>query len=947
MLDARGLQTSDGNVTRLTQIDKEPRIGRFLHDLVNERQYSDFFPLDDAADLERQRLIFPDPPEPGIGPFGQYMLNPAFRRYHTDSVAAYAFDDVYVIGADGVVALNSGILRNTLDNISHWAPDSNAEEFRRNEYLRLRRPMNVTTFHETGRYVIGFSGAWRNYGHWMPECLPKLFAFSLLRRRFRDLKVVLPPLDPASAQQRTLDLLGIGPEAVLTVAPNEVTGFAQAIILPNFNIWSVAPFVSQAAERLIGAVPAAPAGAPPRAERLFVHRNVKARSLANFAEVQALVERLGFTIHSFEGTDLADQIATMQAARFVVSEHGAGTTNILFCREGARVLELFNPFCVQPAFWSIASRRAVDYGYVVGQHVATPDQPEPGWNSDYRIDLSVLEAGLRTLLREPAGPLASVTPVVPKPAVTPPAPPAPAAQTLAPAPVPPAPVPSAPVAPVPVAAVAASPAPAAKPAPVQTPVSAATPVAASPPVPPAAAAGAMIWQPPSGPVSAPAAKPSPAPAATAPVQPAPLPPAPVQATPVQATPAQATPVQPAPAAAPQAVAAQPAAAAAAQVKALAAFSGVMEPIFDITADVGTFGRNGVTERIQLFGAAMPPPQRPIHRQAEIRPDFVAEHMHYPAPGGVHVYSVSGAVLWGNGLLTSGSQFVAPLDCIPGYFRANMKTGGTPLPQVHAGSLNRTDPEPFALDVPVASAFHPNVVYGHFLLEMLPRLYLLSVLRQYGSDFPLLLSTTLPAWAKAFVRLVHPEDGIIWYDASKHRVTAPSFIIPSMMHTEHNFHPATNLMINELVAAQIRATPDAPGPERVYISRANFGDDRLENEDEVAALMTEFGFAVVRPHEMAPDTQIRLFAGARVIAGEYGSALHNAIFAPRGARVISINFFNNYQSKIARLRGHRMAFVPPADGTFRHWRLTSQLARKFRVDIEQLRRTTEEMLNLAD
>ena len=64
-------------------------------------------------------------------------------------------------------------------------------------------------------------------------------------------------------------------------------------------------------------------------------------------------------------------------------------------------------------------------------------------------------------------------------------------------------------------------------------------------------------------------------------------------------------------------------------------------------------------------------------------------------------------------------------------------------------------------------------------------------------------------------------------------------------------------------------------------------------------------------------------------------------------MIAINFFNNYQSKVARLRGHKMAFVPPEGGKFHHWRLTRDAPRKFSADIAALRRTTMEMIEGID
>ena len=402
-------------VTPPTLIEQEPRVGRFLHDLVSERQYSDFFPLDDAADLGRPKPFFPDPPEAGIGPFGQYMLNPAFRRYRTEAVAAYAFDNVQVIGADGVVILPSGVLRNTLDHLATALPESNIAAVRRGEYVRLRREMPVRPSAEAARVVIGFTGGWRQHSHWLAQCLPKLYAYTLLRRRFRDLKLALPALAPGSAQHRTLALLGIGADAVVTLAANEAASFASAIVLPNFDIWSIAPFAAQAAERLAAGIPQAPA----RPERVYIHRAGASAAVTNFAAVRALAERHGFTVHQFEGTELADQAAAMRAARLVIIEHGAGTSNLLFCRPGARVLELFNPYSVQPMGWSIAARRDTEYGYLIGQHSATPEHPEPGWHSAYEIDLDRLAAAIAILAPQAAAEAEAEA----QPAAPPPAPP--------------------------------------------------------------------------------------------------------------------------------------------------------------------------------------------------------------------------------------------------------------------------------------------------------------------------------------------------------------------------------------------------------------------------------------------------------------------------------------------------------------------------------------------
>jgi hypothetical protein len=58
--------------------------------------------------------------------------------------------------------------------------------------------------------------------------------------------------------------------------------------------------------------------------------------------------------------------------------------------------------------------------------------------------------------------------------------------------------------------------------------------------------------------------------------------------------------------------------------------------------------------------------------------------------------------------------------------------------------------------------------------------------------------------------------------------------------------------------------------------------------------------------------------------------------------VALNFTTHTLSAIARVRGHRLAYVPPADGRFRHWRLTRELSPTWRVDPAVLRRVVLEM-----
>ena len=116
--------------------------------------------------------------------------------------------------------------------------------------------------------------------------------------------------------------------------------------------------------------------------------------MTNFTDLRQIILRHGYEIVVPDGMSMADQIMAMLSATHVAAEHGAGLANVLFCKPGGRVLELFNPACVQPAFWSVAGAAGAAFGYLVGSHVPTPERPVLDWNSSYSIAPGALDAAL-------------------------------------------------------------------------------------------------------------------------------------------------------------------------------------------------------------------------------------------------------------------------------------------------------------------------------------------------------------------------------------------------------------------------------------------------------------------------------------------------------------------------------------------------------------------------
>jgi len=137
------------------------------------------------------------------------------------------------------------------------------------------------------------------------------------------------------------------------------------------------------------------------------------------------------------------------------------------------------------------------------------------------------------------------------------------------------------------------------------------------------------------------------------------------------------------------------------------------------------------------------------------------------------------------------------------------------------------------------------------------------------------------------------------------------------------HAGAAAVWDRMVAAA--GGPTADPSDHVFLSRTTFnaglraqGKPTRSTSERDSALDEVFagaGYAVVTPEELPVLDQVRLAAGAKVLAGCAGTALHLAAFAPAGTRVIEIGDTRSpdvqvpQQQVIDHLRGHPSAFLP--------------------------------------
>jgi capsular polysaccharide biosynthesis protein len=122
-------------------------------------------------------------------------------------------------------------------------------------------------------------------------------------------------------------------------------------------------------ERILPGRPPAP---PTR--RLYISRRLATHwKIVNEEEVEACLRRYGFETHSPEQLSVREQAALFAQAEAVVSNHGAGLTNILFAPAGARVLDIQDPTNVCYCYWTMSEALGHQYWYLWGQPIPRPE----------------------------------------------------------------------------------------------------------------------------------------------------------------------------------------------------------------------------------------------------------------------------------------------------------------------------------------------------------------------------------------------------------------------------------------------------------------------------------------------------------------------------------------------------------------------------------------------
>lgn len=272
------------------------------------------------------------------------------------------FDELFILniphgivcGQYGHVCINNQIAQELIWKQKH-------------EYLNGLQVNNLIK--KSGKVAVIAQSLWANYYHFIYEFLGRL---ALLEIQGIEYDWLYVPYDKKFIQE-ALDLWGIDSSKIIACEKNDLCIQADELIVPSlvtntslghyFAGQFVHPLVmNYVRTKLLHALEQKNLVDSSSSKKIFISRKDGnfPRKIINEDEVFALFEAQGFKRYVLSSMSVVEQINLFAHADVVVSEHGAGLSNILFCKPKTKIVEIFHTL-IDNAYWMTSQTLGLQY----------------------------------------------------------------------------------------------------------------------------------------------------------------------------------------------------------------------------------------------------------------------------------------------------------------------------------------------------------------------------------------------------------------------------------------------------------------------------------------------------------------------------------------------------------------------------------------------------------
>ena len=297
------------------------------------------------------------------------------------------FENV-LASAEGLLFKGTKILRESFafpNHLDAWRRRSVIKFLATNHALRRRRRID--------REALWITDYWSTaYFHWLADALTRLF---VVRDRMQDWLLILPGTY-RECDYVASSLKAFGVTNVDFIGANEVLE-CRSLLMPSHTAPS-GQFIGEAIQGVRRLLLDAYGSVDGEESRVYITRSkATKRRIINEDEITPVLKRFGFETVVAEELSFAEQVRIFSRARYLVSNHGAGLTNMLFMRDGGSVLELRHQTdCINNCYFTLAA--ALDFNYFYQTCPAQNSIADPH-EADLVVHPGELEGNLAALIQ--------------------------------------------------------------------------------------------------------------------------------------------------------------------------------------------------------------------------------------------------------------------------------------------------------------------------------------------------------------------------------------------------------------------------------------------------------------------------------------------------------------------------------------------------------------------
>jgi len=304
--------------------------------------------------------------------------------------------DVYLNRAENICACDNGILFDGVNVLPASLPLGQLPDAIYGKKARLKlfvgRYLNSLLGMRSESDCLWIADTWSGaYFHWMTDALPRLvaaqkmgFADILLPQNLLHFKYITASIKPFHKGNIRFTGRAVRCRSLLIPAHTAPTGnYNEGLVRRMRDVYASYYRKSSTQEVL--------------PDKIYVSRSkALKRKIVNEQECVSVLVGYGFHVVCLEDYEFDEQAQICLAAKFMVSNHGAGLTNMLFMQAGAAVLELrkrrdFHNNC----YFALASALSIKYFY---QLCESSDPDEGAHAADLVIDCLELERNIQRML---------------------------------------------------------------------------------------------------------------------------------------------------------------------------------------------------------------------------------------------------------------------------------------------------------------------------------------------------------------------------------------------------------------------------------------------------------------------------------------------------------------------------------------------------------------------